>query len=186
MASFKGQFSAAQLDIVNQRATIVEKQPPSTATLTAGDEENEFYLDDPAAQFVTNGVDSGDTLEITSGTSPLGSYTVSGRYFDPGVDGVDQEPSETRIIGIGYPTPGSVSYRVVETNDIWSELNSLTETNSLLQNIVNVELQALDDVFDVYLSQFDLMCKDPRVLSFTALPGFVGCCYKPQQCCLRR
>ena len=69
MASLKPQFSAAQLATIGVRASIVEKQATSTATLTLGDEENEFYLDDPAAEFVTNGVGSGDTIEIFSGTS---------------------------------------------------------------------------------------------------------------------
>lgn len=155
MVALKTQFTVAQLDEITTRATIVERQATASGTLTAGDEENEFYIDDPSALFVSNGVQAGDTIEITSGTYPLGSYTVSGLYYPPEIDGVEQEPSETRIIGIGYPTAGTVNYRVVVTDEIWDELNSLTEIESRLINVDNVALGARNDLYKVYHEKFN-------------------------------
>ena len=155
MVALKSQFTPTQLDAITTRATIVERQAFASGTLIPGDEENEFYIDDPAALFVTNGVQAGDTIEITSGTSPLGSYTVSGLYYPPEVDGVEQEPVETRIIGIGYPTAATVDYRVVVTDEIWDELNSLTEIESRLINVDNVALKVINDIYKVYHEKFN-------------------------------
>lgn len=155
MPSLLPQFSAAQLAIISERAATTEKQAVSTATLTVADESNEFFLDDPSALFRTNEITFGDILYIEAGTDPVGMYTVSGNYFDPGVDGGEQIASETRIIGIGTPTPGTVTYTVFEPTSLLAEWARLTETISLLRYVVNPEIQVLDDIYKIYMDQFD-------------------------------
>jgi hypothetical protein len=160
MTTFIGRFTPGQLAQLTSRSSVTEKQASSaTGTLVAGDDPGEVYLDDVNALFVTNGIDSGDIVEITVGTLPLGEYTVSALYFDPAVPAAEQVPFETRLILDGFPTLGGpITYRVLAATEILEEVAQLTQSVSRVDNIIKPELQALDDIFFEFEDQFDRVC----------------------------
>lgn len=161
MASFLSLFSPSQITLITQRSEITEKQAPSsTGTLVAGDDPGEVYLDDVNALFVTNGVDSGDIVEITAGPiAPLGYYTVASRYFDPKVDASEHEPFEDRIILDGFPTlGGAITYRVLTATDILEALAEITINRSLVDNVSVPEALPLDGIFGLFFDKFNLVC----------------------------
>jgi hypothetical protein len=167
VASFISLFSAAQLDVLNERVKLVEKQASSaTGTVVQGDNIGEFYLDDPNALFRTNEVTSGDIVEFSAGpvlsvlppAQTLAEYNVAGPYLDPRVPAQDQVQEETRLILDGYPTAGGpVTYRVLEPTLILEDFAGITRNRSFFENVRNPELQALDDLFMVFVNKFDVI-----------------------------
>lgn len=159
MASFLSQFTPAQLDLIEERCTITERQGSSTTgEIVTGDEFGEFYIDDPNALFRTNQAQAGDIVEISAGTSPVGEYTVAGLYFDPAIEAVYQVASETRLIVDGFPvTGGPITYRVLAPTPILEELANIIQNKAEILNVINPELQVQDDAFMVFLNKFDVV-----------------------------
>jgi hypothetical protein len=162
MPSILSSLSPAQIVILQGRVDYTVRQAVSTtgtlvATLT---NPGEFYLDDSNALFATNGVQSGDIVEITAGPiTPLGRYPAAALYLDPNIDASVHVPSEIRLIVDGAPTYGGlVTYRVVSNVELLDELASITLTRAQLENEANPEILAKDATFTVIFDRFNYVC----------------------------
>lgn len=160
MASILSLLSPAQLLQLAARVALTEKVPFSaTGEIVAGDNIGEAYLYDAFATFVTAGVVSGDIVQVTAGTAPLGYYSVAGRYYDPRVDAAIAPAFETTVVLNGFPTVSDpITYRVLAPTPILEELAQLTESRSQLDNVASPAAQELDDLFTVMHDKFNLVC----------------------------
>lgn len=161
MATFLSLFSPTQLAALQARSGYTTAQASSaTGTVVQSTDLAEFYLDDPNALFVTNGVQEGDIVQITAGPiSPLGYYTVSSLYFDPNEDASTQRPWETRLVLDGYPTVGGpVTYTVFSGSSILAEIARITESKSRIENVANPEVLERDALFLNFHDKFNIVC----------------------------
>jgi hypothetical protein len=131
MTALYDQLNAEQLEETREFIKRSLKQD----TLTTGDieidEDGNRFLTDVHAQFVTNGVEAGDTLQTFPTTpasiQPVGDYEI--------VDVVDENTIE--FSGEALPLGTHISYRVISTSGLQLLLNS---QYSNLSTIVNVDI----------------------------------------------
>ena len=160
MASLLSSFTPAQLALMAARAEKTLRQALSTTgVIVAGDDFAEVYLDDDNALFATNEVRSEDIVEVISGTSPNGYYTVSDNYYDPKVDAEEDEPAEDRLTLDGFPLAGGpISYQIWAPTPILADLATLDENRSRIENVIDPAVLALDNLFTVFHNQFNAVC----------------------------